>query len=436
MLTQVTYMLTCATVCWGATPSSAPSSEASAAPAATQPADRESAPPSDDEKQWWEASRLTADWGGVRSQMEAAGIGTHIFYNSHFMSVMGGGQKTDSGKHSLTADLILTFDLDRMGLINDADVLVHARHQTGRSVNPWTGSSQQIADDADGDRAIYVDQLWYRQFFLDHKISLQVGYLDFQTIIDRNKYANSEDIWFMNAALDNNPLIPSAAATGLGAALTIRPCSWYTLTVGGADAQRVLYKPGFSTTFHDEAWFLAWVENEFHVKIPTDRGPLPGNYRIGLVYDPTERDVFVSPRARPRQRGDDVGLYLSLDQMIFREGDGDSQGLGAFFRYAYRHDDVSRFARFWSTGLAYTGLLPARNKDVLGFAVWQQQGSDRFRRRVNPDFDDETGYELYYAIAVTPWLVITPDVQYIDNPGADGTIRHTIAGGVRVRVKF
>jgi len=57
---------------------------------------------------------------------------------------------------------------------------------------------------------------------------------------------------------------------------------------------------------------------------------------------------------------------------------------------------------------------------------------------VNGDSSNETIFELYYAIQATPWLVLTPDIQYVDNPGGlDGdAVSHAIAGGFKVRVTF
>lgn len=395
---------------------------------------------------------MTDDWFGLGPAMRDIGMDLKFFWNHQFFSVLKGGSETDSGKFSATYDLLLTLDFEKMGLIEGGEMLVHARQQWGRSVNPWVGpphpnprgsrtrsTAQQVNDDADYDLTMYVDQLWYRQHFFEDKLALQVGYLDYQTIVDKNVYANSEDKQFMNAALDNNPLVPTANAAGLGAALYFKPCDWYTLILGGADAQRLpLYKPGFSTTFHDEAWFLGYMEHDFHLKIPTARGPLLGNYRVGMVYDPVPRDVFPDEDLPRRQIGDDVGLYLSFDQMLFRESLEDKQGLGTFFRYAFHRDDTHRYNQFWSVGLSYAGLVPTRNKDVLGFGFAQLVDSDEYRSHVNPESRNETIYELYYAIQLTPWLVLTPDIQYIDNPGGNDAdeVSHAIAGGFKVRITF
>lgn len=418
-----------------------PSEESSATRPATQPAPPPPGPFSLD------AATMSGDWFGLGPAMRDAGIEALFFWNSQFMANMAGGNSTGGPKHSATYDAIVTFDLGKMGLIPDADVLVHARQQWGRSVNPWIGprttgprthsSASQVNDDADYSYGIYVDQLWYRQHFLDRKLALQFGYLDFQTIVDKNAYANSEDKQFMNAALDNNPLFPTASAAGLGAALYLKPCDWYELIVGGADAERLpLYKPGFSTTFHEHAYFLSWIENNFKVRIPSKNGPLVGNYRFGATYDPLPREVFQDPDRPVEREGDSWGFYMSHDQKVYRENDRDNQGLGVFFRYAYQPRDRYRYNQFWSLGTEYTGLVPSRNGDALGFGFAQLRDSPAYQRWRNPASGNETIYELYYAIKVAPWLVVSPDIQYIDNPGGDDVISHAIAGGVRIRVTF
>jgi len=53
------------------------------------------------------------------------------------------------------------------------------------------------------------------------RVRLRAGFLEFQTVFDRNAYANREDVQFMNAALDNDVLVPLPNA--LGGALILRP---------------------------------------------------------------------------------------------------------------------------------------------------------------------------------------------------------------------
>jgi len=381
------------------------------------------------------ASRLTGDWGGLRPTLEEHGVTASIFLNDQRQAVVKGGTDTGgSGRNSASMDALITFDLEKLKLVPQADVLLHLQANWGEGINPRTGALFQVNDDADGSIGGHVAQFWYRHHFWQRKASLMIGYLDYQTIVDRNAYANSEDKQFMHLTLDNNPLVP--LRIGMGAALTLRPVDWYALILGIADGQAVPYKGGISKAFHEEDWYTAYAENGFQVKIPGKHGPLPGNYRVGMFYDPGPRKKFPrSPRDDGTMAGD-YGFYASLDQLLHRETEQDDQGLGVFARFGYRNPEANRMSRFWSGGVSYKGLIPGRNEDVLGAAFSCLRSSHLYRDRVNDSFTNETVYEVYYAVQVSKWMVLTPDFQYIDNPGAAGEYGHAIVAGVRARVSF
>jgi carbohydrate-selective porin OprB len=50
--------------------------------------------------------------------------------------------------------------------------------------------------------------------------------------------------------------------------------------------------------------------------------------------------------------------------------------------------------------------------------------------------DSETAFELYYSAAVTPWLNISPSIQYISNPGGSKAVSDAIILGLRVLMIF
>ena len=112
------------------------------------------------------------------------------------------------------------------------------------------------------------------------------------------------------------------------------------------------------------------------------------------------------------------------------------RGFGVFARAGYADREVNAVAWFWSLGAEYVGPLPGRDGDVAGLASYQAIGSSVYRDAVDPDFDRETGIEFYYRIAALPWLAITPDFQYIVDPGATGAAGDVFVGTLRLRVTF
>jgi len=173
----------------------------------------------------------------------------------------------------------------------------------------------------------------------------------------------------------------------------------------------------------------------------TARGELPGAYRLGMWYDPQRKDRFFNDLGGRRRtvpvKTDDVGFYLSFDQLVFKEVPAaaeDSQGLGLFLRYGFAHGDVNAVENFWSLGAQYQGLIPTRDDDVLGFGVAQGILSEQLRK-TGADPDRETVLELYYNALVFPWVTVTPDFQWILNPGGENG-RDAFVAGMRVQMSF
>jgi porin len=172
--------------------------------------------------------------------------------------------------------------------------------------------------------------------------------------------------------------------------------------------------------------------------IPSARGPLIGGYRFGVWYDPQPKErYFANPNdlRRARYRRDDVGFYASFDQMVYRESKESDQGFGLFFRYGFAHGDVNELEHFWSLGGQYQGLLPKRDDDVLGFGVAMGLVSNELGY-YNIDPHRETVMELYYKIKVFPWLDISPDVQYIFDPGGRRENQDCLVMGMRLQMSL
>lgn len=391
--------------------------------------------PSGDQGLWQELSqrsRLLGDLGGERMKLEDAGIKFSLYQNFYYgVNAKGGLNTHDARKLSNSTDLFGQFDLGKLGLIEDAEILFQVKNHYSHNVNHKVGALSDPFDDADGNEDLYIDQCWYQQSFNDKEVQVRIGYLDQQTALDRNAYANSEDKQFMTTYLDNNnAIIP--LAIGLGASIFINPNEHIGFVIGGADAEASLHETGFKTTFNSDRDFFGYFQTDLKTQLNSANGDLPGTYRFGLIFDPRNRGKFGSAK----RDNSDVGFYSSFDQMLSREQEESQQGLGCFLRYGYRHSELNRISNFWSTGFQYTGLLPNRDQDLTGIGMYSAIGSSKYERYVNDDFEGETGYELYHSFVVTPWMTLAPDVQYKHNPGGLKTARDSIILGLRMRIIY
>ena len=388
----------------------------------------------------WERETLTDNWFGAGEALADKGLSFQCALLQTYQVNVHGGRSTDSdeGRYQGRYDLEFKADLEKLAGLTGGSLYASARGGWTPGIGPTSvGGLFDVNGTAYGDNPIVLRQLYYEQNLLDRRIRIRVGRVDLtggfecrgcKVSFDGNRFANDEGCQFLNASLVNNPTIPFPAI-GMGAMVHVEPVEGWYVTVGAADANAVGTRSGFDTAFGSPGEFFSIYETGVVPEFPSAQGPLAGAYRVGF---------WIDPRARERFRGgterDTVGFYTSCDQMLWRAGGGKDagQGLGAFARYGLADADVSAVKNFWSAGLQYQGLLPGREKDVLAAGV----GSGGISRQSELPASRETVIEAYYNIAVTPWLHVAPDVQYILHPGGQTSVDDAVVVGVRVQMSF
>ena len=389
----------------------------------------------------FEQDTLTGNWFGLGERLEDSGVTVALSLTQIYQINLHGGTSTHrrAGRYTGSYDLELEADLERLIGLTGGTIYMSAEGSWSDGLSDSSiGDLFGVNGDAAGDRSIDLTQFYYEQAFLDGKIRIRIGKLDIgggfecrgcPVAFDGNAFANDETGQFLNAALVNNPTIPMPDL-GLGVVVYVEPVEWWYVGAGVADAQADGRETGFNTTFHDEDYFFAIFETGITPQIPSPSGPLQGTYRVGFWYDPQDKEEFDDGSTKR----DDVGFYLSFDQMVLKEGsdEEDSQGLALFARYGFAHDDVNEMDHFWSVGAQYQGLIPTREDDVLAFGVAQGQ----LVEDAGFTSPHETVMELYYNAAIAPWLSISPSVQYVKNPGGDRSLKDAVVLGFRVQMSF
>jgi porin len=112
----------------------------------------------------------------------------------------------------------------------------------------------------------------------------------------------------------------------------------------------------------------------------------------------------------------------------------DSQGLGTFFRYGYADGRKNDITNFWSAGFQYQGLLDGRDEDVLGAGFAQGFFSDTASTTYTEDY--ESVIELYYNIRINRFINLSPDIQYVINPGSAAGVSDAMVLGMRMQMLF
>lgn len=305
------------------------------------------------------------------------------------------------------------------GLWSGAALIAMPEGGSGQGVDPFLGDILGTNGAGGEPDWIYLPRLYLQQSMLEDKILLAGGRIDMTDFFDTNAVANCPYSQFLSNSLVNNPTIPFPEA-GWAAVAKITPTDWVYAQAGVSDAQAVATQTGFKTAFHgaDDSF------SAFELGLTPKIAERQGNYRFLFWYDsqPLER---IGAESFKR---DDSGFAMSFDQEI-------TDRITLFARYGFAHQDVRPISNFWSVGGQLAKPLPGRDCDVWGVAVGQAIMGQPARREDNLG-SSETLLETYYAIKITDYFTISPDLQVILNPAASNANDVAVVLGLRATISF
>ncbi len=392
----------------------------------------------------WTRDTLTEGFWGLNDQLAEEGMELALGVTQVYQQNVHGGTSTHrrAGRYGGAYDLELTTDLEQLLGIEGASFYMHAGgswSKSGEIDTTSVGSTFGVNGAGAARRDLDLVEAWYEQAF-DNGLILRAGKLDIgggfecrgcPASFDGSLYANDETGQFLNGALVNNPTIPFPDQ-GIGAIAYYNPIEWWYASAGLVDAQADNRETGFNTAFSEEDYFFYIFETGIAPQMESDNGPLQGVYRVGMWIDGQDKARF----SNGKNYRDDMGFYTSCDQLVVKEnGDPeDIQGLGVFGRYGWARSDLNALNHFFSVGMQYQGLIDGCDDDVLGVGyahgTFTDYASEGFTE------DNESVLEVYYSMAVSPWLSISPSVQFVSSPGGDKTVSDATVLGLRAQMTF
>jgi len=378
----------------------------------------------------WERETLTNGFWGLNDELADSGIELGFGITNIYQSNVKGGTGTHNrrGRFNGSYDLEMWADLQKLLGFETGNIymLVEGGWPDAEGIDAASvGSAFGVNADAVGNQGPLIKELYYHGPVFNDALTIMVGKIDFTGVFDASAYADDECSQFVNAAFVDNPTIPFPDYS-LGVVLT------YDLT----DSWYVMGESGFRTTFGDEDYFFYALETGITPELQSANGAMPGAYRVGMWVDGQDKERF----SNNRNYRDDIGAYVSCDQMLYKENSdpGDSQGLGVFGRFGYANSDLNPIGNFWSIGMQYQGLLENRDDDVMAIGFAQGIFSDYAGANDGGDYTEnhENALEIYYSAHVTPWLNLSPSIQYISNTGGDKTNKDAVVFGLRAQMIF
>jgi len=386
---------------------------------------------------YYRKQTLFGDWNGKRAYLYERGFDVELEYFGDLVgNVVGGGQKKPHSVNYL-----------------ELEVLVNAERLVG-----WSGArffflgyglassdpsvqinTRQTVSNLEATDTIKLFEAWWEQSLFHDHFSIKAGLYSLDTEFDFKQTANVFINGVFGTGIDLSEVGTFGPAIYPFSALGVRfKGEWQGVYIQTAVTDGIPGAPdnphGTQVILNDDDGFL--IANEIGYKINSPSHP---RIHLGIgswVYTTKLADI-ANPASTRRGRHSAYGF---IDLRLHSESPGSPQGLDGFFRVGVADSEAGWFKRNITFGLAYTGLLPNRENDVLGFAVSGGWAGDSLRTasRSNgtPIEDEEVLLELTYILAPRPWLVLQPNIQWFIHPGLSSRVDDTLYLGLRTEVTF
>jgi porin len=319
------------------------------------------------------------------------------------------------------------FDVDAERLFGWRGGRLHAGVQAleGRNATDELVGDLQGFNNVDSNRFRQLSELWLEQRLFGDRLRVKVGKADANADFARVE-ASGE---FLNSSAGYSPTIqgfPSYPDPAMSVSALASPARWLALGAGLFDGATHEGCHG-RTGNRGLSTFLGAPSASFVVGEIGVRHALRG--RAGRVSLGAWKHTGSFERFEGGTQRGTSGLYAVVEQRVHQEPVDESQGLSVFVQLGSADARVAEIDQHLALGLSASGPLPGRDRDVVGLMLTSVTLSahcatpGRSRR--------ESVIELFYGLALRPWLVLKPDLQYILNPGAAGS-RAALVATLRV----
>lgn len=358
-----------------------------------------------------------------------------------YMGVVNGGQEQEF-RYGGHGDYLMNADLSKMGGPEGLFLKVRAEHRFGESMAGTTGAllPSNVAADlpVPDSEELYLTNVLFTQM-LSETFGVFFGKLD--TLDgDANAFAHGRGIkQFSNMAFVANPIVlRSVPYSTLGTGFVILGAEGvpvFTFSVlNPTDTTRT---SGFDELFEEGVVLVP------ELRLPTNFFGLPGHQLFGgswssRTYASLDQDPrIILPNVPINAETETWSLYYNFDQYLVVDPCNPKRGWGLFGRAGIADAETNPIEWIVSAGVGGSSMITGREADSFGVGWYYTGTSDEvspFLQNALGGLGDGQGVEMFYNIAVTKNLTVTPDAQVII-PARD-QIDTAVLLGVRANLAF
>jgi porin len=373
---------------------------------------------------------LLGDPFGLRGELAQHGVAINPIFTFDYVKNLRGGRDTAGSSYIHQFDLVFTGQSEPLLGFTGGNFFADLFTQKGQSPSDETGDFA-LVDEIDYGGRTEVGEIWYEQKLLNNALRVKLGKIDANTEF----CFATQSLDFSNGGLNHSfpntqfQFMPTAADPAWGAVVFFYPCQTFYMGGGVFDGALV---EGFNGDYGPATLFGPpadlYIAGEVGVNFKV--GENPWRVGAGIAH---HTGTFTRFDGGGTQDGD-TGFYAVLDAMLWKENpadDKDKQGIGGFFSYDTADSDVTPCDQHVGGGLAWVGALPGRDDDSLGVGA----SYSHFVGGAGFVDNGELVIEGFYKVAVTKYLTVKADLQYITDPGGAG-LPDALAALVRVQLAF
>jgi len=422
--------------------------------------------------------RLTGNWGGLRDDMAKKGI--VLDFDVYWMpqAITSGGRSTDNGDWG-NALFSLSVDTGKAGLWPGGFFKLQTVSSFGNNLLKQSGAMlpanvSWMLPTVEPDTGL--QELTFTQFLSPH-FGMILGKIN--TIAPTNQFHGDYRTGFLNTSLNLPLAFAMVPLSAYGAGALYLPTHDITLAGMVLDPNGKIMEDNIGDAFDDGVMAL------FSADLKIKPFGLPGHQnlalswsnkdRISLVQDPSNiarlllnehyprlgnpgpvlthilekrAPGLLIPAAPLNHESETWAAVYSFEQYLWKPESDSKRGLGTFVSLGVSDGQANPVKYSYALGVVGKGIVPGRPYDEFGLGWSRTDFSDDFvpylRKTFNLGLDHEDALELYYNVAVTPWLSISPSYQIIspalnktmDSSGRFKDLDQTHLVGVRVGIRF
>jgi porin len=394
---------------------------------------------------------LTGNWGGVRDWLAARGATFNVSSTQFYQGVTSGGVNREF-EYGGRNDYLFHWDGEKSGLWQGLFLDLHGETRYGNDINDASGTILVPPNIAmlfplptgthTGLTAVKATQ------YLSERFVVYGGKLNMLDELVQPFGAGRGVDAFMNTGLVFPVVLDrSVPYSTLGAGFSIMDGKDAIFTLMVFDTHNTPTTSGFESSFTNGATTLS------KLSIPVSPFGLPGHQGVEGTYSTGTYtslrtipyiDVNGLPSATFGTTRGSWSIFYFADQALYVDPNNSQRSWGMFTNIGVADNDPSPIRFSASCGLGGSSPLVSRPLDTFGIGYSYAAPSSGFLN-LDPQLlplRADQAVELYYNIAVTPWLRLTPDLQILipgplqTQPPDVSPIGTAVICGVRAKIVF